>query len=199
MNKRISTIIAVILCLFMTAAAKDKIKPGPLEKEEPKKKTYEEIITKEAKTFKGVFTVHRVGEKLYYEIPSAMLDKEFLWVTQLSKVQTGIGFSGYPKGNRVVRWERFGDNILLRDIKYKIHAKEGNPEYGVVKASSLPAVIASYKIACSAADGTPVIDVTDLFVGDVPEFSPKKMLDAAALDKNRTFITSVKVFPINIL
>jgi hypothetical protein len=198
MNKRIILIIAVILSLCMTAAAKDKVKTDPKEKEEPKIKSYEEIITKDAKTFKGVFTVHRVDEKIYYEIPDEMLGKEFLWVTQLSKAQTGFGFSGMPKGNRVVRWERFGKNILLRDIKYQIHAKEGSPEYGVVKAASFPAVIASYKIACSSADGTPVIDVTDLFVGDVPEFSVKKMLDAASHDKNRTFITSVKVFPINI-
>lgn len=198
MNQRILTIIAVILSLCMTAAAKDKIKTGPKEKEEPKTKTYEEIITKDAKTLKGIFTVHRVGEKIYYEIPTEAINKEFLWVTQLSKTQTGYGYSGYPRGNRVVRWERIGENILLRDIKYKLQAREGTPEAGVVKASSLPAVMASYKIACTAPDGTPVIDVTDLFVGDVPEFSPKKMLEAAAIDKNRTFITSVKVFPINI-
>jgi hypothetical protein len=36
---------------------------------------YERVITKEAKSDEGLFTVHRVGERLYYEIPTAQLNK----------------------------------------------------------------------------------------------------------------------------
>jgi hypothetical protein len=198
-----------ILSLCITAAAQDKAKTKnekakevKAKKEKGKKKNkfkeYDEVITKEAKTKKGIITTHMVDENLYYEIPAKVIGKEFLWVTQLSKAQTGFGYSGTPTAKRVVRWERHGDKVLLRDIKYQLHAKEGTPEAIVVKASSIPAVIGSYKIVCFAKDKTPVVDVTKLFTGDVPEFSPKRRLNAAAIDKNRTFITSVKAFPLNV-
>lgn len=197
-TKRFTTLLVFILGLCMIASAGDAKKGKEKEKKKNVIKKYEEVITKDAKTKKGIFTVHQVEDKIYYEIPAKMMGKEFIWVIQLSKVQTGFGWSGFPLGNQTVRWERLGNNILLRGIKYKLQAKEGSPESIVVKASSLPPVIGSYKIACFAEDGTPVIDVTKLFTGDVPEFSPKRMLDAASIDKDRTFVTSVKAFPLNI-
>src|SRR5262245_21213728 len=47
-------------------------------------KSYDKVITKDAKTDDGVFKVHRVKSKLYYEIPSSQLGAEFLWVTQIA-------------------------------------------------------------------------------------------------------------------
>jgi hypothetical protein len=194
--------LAFILTLFIAVAAqaqdKAKDKPTPKDKKKSKFKKYEDIVSKEAKTKKGIFIVHQVDEKLYYEISPKMMGKEFLWVAQLAKAQTGYGHSGYTTAKRVVRWERMGNNILLRDIKYTLQAKEGTPEALVVKTSSLPAVIGSYKIVCFSKDKTPVIDVTPLFTGDVPEFSPKRRINATSIDKKRTFISSVKVFPLNI-
>lgn len=196
------TLIVIFLCLFIAVAiqaqdkAKDKTKSK--DKKKPKFKKYEEVITKDAKTKKGVFIVHQVDDKLYYQINPKMLGKDFLWVSQLSKAQTGYGHSGYTAAKRVVRWERMNNNILLRDIKYTLQAKPGTPEAQVVKTSSLPAVIGSYKIVCFTEDKTPVVEVTGLFTGDIPEFSPKRMIGATSIDKNRTFITSVKAFPLNI-
>src|SRR5688572_22760775 len=39
---------------------------------------YDRVITKEAKSDEGLFTVHRIGDRLFYEIPTAQLNKEFL-------------------------------------------------------------------------------------------------------------------------
>lgn len=39
---------------------------------------YEKVITKDAVSKTGVFTVHKVKDKYYYEIPPAQLNKEFL-------------------------------------------------------------------------------------------------------------------------
>src|SRR6185503_21313651 len=38
---------------------------------------YDRVITKDAKSDEGLFTVHRIGDRLYYEIPTAQLGKEF--------------------------------------------------------------------------------------------------------------------------
>jgi Domain of unknown function (DUF5118) len=50
------------------------------------------VITKDAKSDEGVFTVHRVKEKVYYEIPKKELEKEFLWVSQIAKTTLGVGW-----------------------------------------------------------------------------------------------------------
>src|SRR3970282_667190 len=76
-------------------AARDKKEDGK-EEEEKKKgpKPYAEVVTKEAKTLEGLFKVHRVGPKVYYEIHPALLGREMLWYTEVSRVPSGVGFSG---------------------------------------------------------------------------------------------------------
>ena len=39
---------------------------------------YEKVITKDAKTKAGIFKVHQVKDKYYYEIPKSEIGKEFL-------------------------------------------------------------------------------------------------------------------------
>ena len=40
-------------------------------------KPYRDVITAQATTDSGVFIVHRIAEKLFYEIPSGMFGREF--------------------------------------------------------------------------------------------------------------------------
>src|SRR4030065_973657 len=106
-------------------AARDQKEDGK-EEEEKKKgpKPYAEVVTKEAKTLEGLFKVHRVGPKVYYEIPPALLGREMLWYTEVSRVPSGVGFSGLPVNYRVVRWEKRDDRILLRGLSYEKRAAE---------------------------------------------------------------------------
>src|SRR5688572_2800631 len=89
-----------------TAAQDDRRTPAP----EPR--AYDRVITKEAKSDDGIFTVHRMGDRLFYEIPKGMLDKDFLWVSQIARTTLGVGWGGQAMGNRVVRWERRGNRVL---------------------------------------------------------------------------------------
>src|SRR5262249_20371720 len=88
---------------------------------------YGQVITSAAKTDEGIFKVHRVGDTLYYEIPKAELNKDYLWVTQLKKTTIGVGYGGQAAGSRVVRWVQKGDRILLQNIDYSIIADPGTP------------------------------------------------------------------------
>ena len=149
-------------------------------------------------TKKGVFITHQVEDKLYYEINNSMLGKEFLWIEQISKTQTGYGNGGTEIVRRVVRWERFNDKILLRNVEHTLRADKGTPEFIGVKASTVEEIIKSFKIITFGKDKSPVIEVTGLFKDDTPEFSPKSRINASSIDKTRTFITSVKSFKKNI-
>lgn len=169
------------------------------EEEEPEFEPYDEVITDEAVTREGVFTTHRVDERLYYEIPESELGREFVWVTQIARTQTSYGYGGLQAQNRVVRWDRRDDKVLLRNMEYDLRADEGTREAIAVEASSVPAIIAAFDIVSFSAEGAPVIDVTRLFTSDVTEFSPQIQLrDVRGIDRDRTFITEVKAFPRNI-
>ena len=61
------------------------------------------MITEEAISDDGIFTVHRLDDKVYYEIPATELGTEFLWVSHIAKTTEGVGYGGQPLGNRVVR------------------------------------------------------------------------------------------------
>jgi len=151
---------------------------------------YDDVITEDAVTRKGLFTTHRVGEKLYFEIPPAQLDVDMLWVTQIARTQAGSSYAGMPAGNRVVRWESRDETILLRDVKYSIQR--------AVEATSLSPILQALPVVAWGKDRAPVVDVTSLFTGDLPEFSVKEAMNASGVDGSRSFVDEVKAFPTNV-
>ena len=159
---------------------------------------YERVITKDAKTDDGVFTVHRIKERLLYEIPKAMLDREFLLVTQIARTTEGAGYGGQEVGSRVVKWTRQGDRILLRGISYRIVADPAKPIARAVQAANYDAIIMAFPIQALGKEETAVIDVGRLFTTDVPEFSARQQLRARAFDGARSFVERAVSFPRNI-
>ncbi|MFG0257511.1 MAG: zinc-dependent metalloprotease [Phycisphaerales bacterium JB043] len=161
-------------------------------------KPYDEVITEEAESRAGLFITHRVGDKLYYEIPTDALDIDMVWVTTLEQTQAGYSWAGMPVNDRVVRWEQRGERVLLRDIKYSIRANVDDPITKAVEETSMPVIIKAFDVAAWGKDKAPVIDVSELFTKDQSEFSAKESLGMGGLDSSRTFIEQVKAFPINI-
>src|SRR5450756_2247424 len=48
-------------------------------------KPYKEIITDKAVSHQGLFSVHKVEDKWYFEIPDSLLKREFMAITRFSK------------------------------------------------------------------------------------------------------------------
>ena len=97
-----------------------------------------------------------------------------------------------------MKWEKRGDKILLRDIKYSIRADTDDSISRAVDSTSIASIIKSFSVAAYGKDKAPVIDVTSLFTSDVSEFSAKRALNAQGMDSSRTFIEEIKSFPKNI-
>src|SRR4030095_10823646 len=168
----------------------------PEQTTEPK--PYDKVITKDAKSDPGVFTVHAIKEKVYYEIPKSELDKEFLWVSQIARTTLGVGYGGQANGNRVVRWERKGNRILLRNVAYDVVADPKLPVSRAVQASNNDTIIMAFNVESFGKDDSAVIDVTRLFTTEVTEFSARTRLRARGFDATRSFIEKTKSFPTNI-
>ena len=171
---------------------------GDKDKKKDKIKPYEDVITDEAQTDRGLFLVHRIDDKVYYEIPPAAFDEDMLWVTQLAKTQSGHSYGGMPVGNRVVRWELRGDKVLLRDVDYRIRAEGDDSIRHAVEATNLATILHATDVLAWGRDKAPVIEVSELFTGDLSVFSAKDSLDATGADSKRSFVDEVKSFPENI-
>jgi hypothetical protein len=164
----------------------------------PDPKPYDRVITKDAKSDEGVFTIHTIKEKVYYEIPKSELGKEFLWVSQIAKTTLGAGYGGQAAGNRVVKWERKGNRILLRNVSYDVVADPKLPVSRAVQAANNDTIIMAFNIEAFGKDESAVIDVSKLFTTEVTEFSPRTRLRARGFDASRSFIEKTKSFPTNI-
>lgn len=170
---------------------------GGQQSREPQIRPYDRVITKEAKTDEGLFTVHRIGDRLFYEIPQDKLGRELLWVSQIARTTLGAGYGGQAAGNRVVRWERRGDRILLRSVSYDVVADPSSPIAKAVEAANNDAIIMAFNVEAEK-DGNPVIDVSRLFTTDVTEFSGRTRVGARSFDASRSFIDRAVSFPENI-
>ena len=159
---------------------------------------YDKVITKDAKSKDGIFKVHQIKDKFYYEIPKAELDKEFLLVSQIAKTTLGVGYGGQALSRRVVRWERNENRIFLRGVNYSVVADPRLPIAEAVQGSNNDSIIMSFPVAAWGPNESAVIEVTRLFNTDVFELSARQRLNATALDGTRSYIERISTFPTNV-
>src|SRR5438552_4007891 len=76
-----------------TDSSAAETKAAPTKAGEPKK--YDDVIPKTAKSFPGVFTVHKVDEKIYFEIPQDAFHKLMLWQAEVVKGPACVTWGGY--------------------------------------------------------------------------------------------------------
>jgi hypothetical protein len=200
------TVLIALLFSFQINAQRP-VKTDDDKKETAKKskapKSYKDIITKDAITDNGLFDVHKVKDKYYYEINDSLLGREMLMVTRISKTASGIGFGGGKQNTQVLRWHKKDQNILLRVVSHNVVANDSLPVSEAVVNSNFEPVLYSFKIATKSKDSTStVIDVTKLFTEDVKPLgypqARRKSYKISSLDSKKSFIESIKSYPQNI-
>jgi len=160
-------------------------------------------LPQQMRTLKGLFTVHVVCDHVLYEIPPTMLDRDMLLNTEFAALSAGTEklAPGAVVENRVVRWTRRGNKVYLEAVQYEIRAENMPSLQRGVEAATLRPVIKAFDAIAEGENGAPVIDVTGLYVTDVPEgFAQefKTYFQMSAIDAKRSYIETVKVFPRNV-
>ena len=163
---------------------------------------YGEVVPDTADSRQGLFTVHRVGDQLLFEIPDEMLERDMIIMSRYAKAQQGLSSAGANMtGNMTVRWERHDDRILVRAMSYQNIADEGSPVAMAVLNSSFPPILHSLPIAARG-QGSSVVDVTDLYMADTPMFSlPRNRrgpLGVQRYDAERSWLEWARAFPNNV-
>jgi hypothetical protein len=176
-------------------------KPGP--------KPYKEIITDKALSRQGLFTVHKVDDKWYFEVGDSLLGRDVLVVNRISKApaDTRSGFFGYAGdeiNENVIRFEKGPNNkIFLRNISFSVYAKDSTkPMYKSVQNSNIQPISAAFDVKAFSKDSAgSVIDFTDYIAGDndIFFFAPffKTALRVGGLQPDKSYIVDIKTYPIN--
>ena len=193
-------LFTLIFSLSINAQKKDSTEK---EKKPKKEKTYEEIITKDAITDDGLFKVHKVKDKYYYEISDSLLGRDMLMVTRIVKMATELPLNRHKMSEQVLKWEKFDNNIFLKQASYSKFANDSLPISIAVSNSNFEPIISSFKIAVeNKENNSHVIDVTSLYKSDIKIFgfpqSSRKGYKITSLDSKLSFIESIRSFPLNI-
>jgi hypothetical protein len=193
--------------LWVTPQAQAVAESEDSEVGQEKPATYEDVITEEAETDEGLFDVHRVDGRLYFEIADSLLGRDMLLVTRIAKVPVGFpGYSpaGVKTGEQVLRWERREDQVLLRTVSYSAVADDSLAISISVEANNYGPIIAAFDVEVEGGDGgSAVIDVTDFYEADTPALTgltPDQRTEYGVrrLDPDRSFINYARSFPLNV-
>ena len=211
------TLLFLAIFVFQSSTAqfwKKKQKPktertAVTEKKKTEKiKDYNSVITKDAKTTSGLFKIHKITDKYYFEVPNQLLNKDMLLVSKFAKVPEGLGGgyvnAGTETNTQMIFWDRFEDKLLIKVKSANSIANDSLPINISVKANNNDITLFTFDISAFSKDSTAtVIDVTKFFSTDVKAISGlssriREAYKVKNLDESRSFITYMKAFPLNI-
>lgn len=210
-------VIPALLCLAMPASAKRKDKKDkpvetvvaaakPADSTSSKKgpKPYNKVITDKAITKNGLFMVHKVEDKWYFEIPDSLMNREMMVTTRFNKIAGGGGkYAGEMVNQQTILWEKGPNrNVFLRVVTTISMADSANDIYKAVTNSNLNPIAESFEIKAFGKDsGSVVIDVSDFFKGDNQPISlgtyTKKMFNLGGQIADRSYVQGINTYPIN--
>ena len=164
----------------------------------PEQKRYDEIA-KKATTQEGLFKVHRVEDKIYWEIPDAKLDRLYLWQTEIAQMPQELGYAGTAVGTRTIRFVKREKRLQMRNATFTTRAIGDEGTKAGVAANTIEPIIGTYDITGVSPEGNSLIDVTGLFTTDPSDFSVRDAIPGyAGVDPSKTYVEKVKAFPTNI-
>ena len=175
------------------------------EKEKEKPSAYEQLIKKKGSVQNGLFTVRHIDDQWYFEVPDSVIGRYLLAVTRFTAVPQSFGkFAGEAVNKQTVYFEQRDAKTML--LRAYVLSQEADPKSNIsrtLKASTANPIVASFKvIGHNKETKAQLIDVTSLFSKDNAVLSvssnDSKQLKLGGLISDRTFIDTMKVYPINV-
>ena len=187
--------------------AKDTTKTKVTEKtpEQKRAEEYAKLIKKGGVERNGLFTVRKIEEKWYFEIPDTLLNRYLLCVTRLKTAPDNFGmYAGEKVNEQTIYFEQRTDKTLsLRAFVNVQQADSTHNIYTAVANSSANPIIASFNvIGRNPKTKSQLIDVTDFFKQDnsitsfSSSFKTAQKLGNVALD--RSYVEDMRTYPINV-
>ncbi len=174
-------------------------------------KPYKDVITNKAITSKGIFTIHKIEDRYFAELPLALLGRDILVLNRVSKssIESPKAFGGYAGdqiGDNVIRFEKGPNNkVFVRNISYSVNPDSTKQMYQSVLNSNIQPIALAFDVKAYAPDSLGrgiVIDITDNISADNEIFGfsgrSKSQFQAGNLQADKSYILSVKPYPKNL-
>lgn len=167
------------------------------------------FIKEGTKVSKGMTPVFNQEGRYFLILNDSVYGRDLILVTRISKAAAGVrnGFDGYAGDDvneSMLRFEKGpSDKVFIRKISGRERSKDSTMAmYMAVERSNMNAIVAAFDIKALSEDkSNAVIDVTDLFNSDSEFFfftkRAKSVLKLGAMQKESSYISSVKSYPIN--
>lgn len=210
MNKIFKVFFTLLMAMpcFISAQVIPKKETADTSKKQVAKtpiKPYDEVITDKSVSNQGLFTVHKVDQKYYFELPDSIMKREILAVTRYAQTPGDASFyNGEIVNQQTVYFEKGSENkIFLRVALYINQSKDTTQAiFKAVQLSNLTPIVASFDVKSISKDGKGVvIDVTDYFKGDnqIVSLTPqqKQLAKFAALAADKSYIDRISTYPLN--
>lgn len=226
-------ILSLFLLLFLSQAAiaqtlesltrlrQDTINRDSLKRETPSSvpagneqlsapRNYYNLMRNRQVLRKGLFSVHKVSDNYYFEIPDSILGRDLLVVARIAQGAAGVrpGYTGYAGdqiGSTIIRFEKGpGHKLFLRRITYEDQAGDTTDAmYHAVIRSNLQPLVAAFGIGAYSPNGKgSVIDVTSYINGDNDIFffnsAARKSMRVGNLQGNMCYIKDISAYPMNV-
>jgi hypothetical protein len=184
-------LFTILLATTSFALSQEMPRPGSLRK-------YADVVTKDAVSQSGMFKVHRIDDRLLFEIPPAMLGRQILWQTEVAELPQNSGYPGTAAGTRVIRFTRRNNKIYLRNVDSSMRTEAGGARRVGIDANTIEPILMSFDVLTENGDKAAVVDVTHLFLTDPQDFSVREAIGTGGADPSRSYIDRVKAYPDNI-
>jgi len=157
-------------------------------------------VLKDAKQYSGFLKLYQKDNHLYCELPSSKLNKDLIVLISIAK---GIGQSPLLGGmswgfgdDWVWQFRKVGDNIHLVRRNVRFTAKSGSPASKAVELAYSDSVLYSLPIATKSASGADVVDLSPVFLSDLPQIS--HVLRGFSFSSSKSTWSQVKAYKDNV-
>jgi hypothetical protein len=186
------------------AATPDAAKPKAAAAAAPAKPKskyppYEDVL-KDTQKIAGLLTLYRKDDRLLAELDAKNLNRDMIVLITIARGigQTPIlgGFSWQFGDDAVWQFRRAGERIHLVRRNVRFTAEKGSPDAEAVEVAYTDSVLFSLPILTRSPGGAYVVDLTPVFMSDLPQIS--NVLPGFMFSETKSTWADIEGFPKNV-
>lgn len=157
-------------------------------------------VTKDADKVEGLLTLWQKDDKLLAELKPSQLNRDYIVLITIARGigQTPIvgGFSWNFGDDAVWQFRKAGERIHLVRRNVRFTAAKNSPDERAVKVAYTDSVLFSLPIITKSNSGAYVVDLTPVFMSDLPQIS--NVLPGYAFSAAKSAWAAVEGYPKNV-
>lgn len=178
---------------------------------EEKKTAYDKLFLSNHSKAEGFITLHKVKEKIYFELPLLLLQRDMLLGSTIAEISDNRNaiIGSKPTEPIHFRFERMNNKICLSAVQTdNVSGDDDNRLKAAIAMSNINTILQAFEISAYNNDSTAVVfDVTDFFVGDNKLLPPFDKYSAnmgggrkrsTSFQSEKSFLDGFKAFPDNV-